>query len=504
MAKYNRLYTAVATGADGETGPMGPTGPQGLSGPSGTPGSTGAQGNTGIQGFTGVQGPAGSDGATGATGPAGNDGAQGFTGPEGASGATGPQGSNGAQGPTGTTGFTGPQGASGVDGASGPSGVPGFTGATGPIGNTGAAGSSGNDGQDGATGSTGPQGETGATGPSGNDGIYGSTGPTGPQGSTGPAIGLSYAETVGDGVETEFTITHGLGTEDISVSARLLSTNEVVSVYVEIIDSNSITVGAIPAVDTDDLRVLVMAPGAAGISSVGATGPQGATGVGATGSVGATGASGPDATAAITAHDGSGTAHSDIRALIGAHSTIVPRVVGEWYSMAGPLATAHIGGSIISGRLTCIPVLLHAGTIDRIGVITSTAGAGTTWRLGVYPAGPNGLPDGQARMLDAGTVDMGATAGLLPITVSLSVSVSGIYWLAALGDAHSANPTVFAWSAQSVAGTGLIGTPTKTAFGADRSFFCRTVTGVTPGAIPTTCPTLLWHDSAPKIVVRAS
>lgn len=121
MAKYNRLYTAVAIGADGEAGPMGPTGPQGSSGPSGVPGSTGAQGNIGIQGFTGVQGPAG------------NDGAQGFTGPEGASGATGPQGETGATGPSGndgiygSTGPTGPQGPTGI-GSAGP------TGATGPAG----------------------------------------------------------------------------------------------------------------------------------------------------------------------------------------------------------------------------------------------------------------------------------------------------------------------------------------------------------------------------------
>lgn len=195
---------------------------------------------------------------------------------------------------------------------------------------------------------------------------------------------------------------------------------------------------------------------------------------------------------------------AQVKADLGSIGFIAPRVVGEYYTMPGPLATAHLGGSISSGRLTCIPVLLHAGAIDRLGVITSAAGSGTSWRVGIYPAGANGLPDGEARVVDAGSIDMGATAGVLVSTVSVSVGVTGVYWLAALGVADSSAPTVFGWNAQAAVVPYMLGHPTKTAFGADRGLWCRTATGVSTSAIPATCPSLVWHDSAPKIIARAA
>jgi hypothetical protein len=184
---------------------------------------------------------------------------------------------------------------------------------------------------------------------------------------------------------------------------------------------------------------------------------------------------------------------------------VVPRIVGEWYSTRGPLTTAVIGGTnATTGRLQVIPVYLHAGTLDRIGVYTTAAGAGTTWRLGIYPSGSNGLPDGQTVLLDAGTVNMGATAGLLAITISQSIATAGLYWLACLSDAYSANPTVHAWNAQSMPIPELQGTPTFFAATPERSGWMRTLTGVTTGAIPATCPTMLWGNSAPKIAVRTA
>ena len=184
---------------------------------------------------------------------------------------------------------------------------------------------------------------------------------------------------------------------------------------------------------------------------------------------------------------------------------VAPRVTGEWYSTRGPVATAVLGGTnATTGRIQCIPVYLHAGTIDRIGVYTTSAGSGTTWRLGIYPSGTDGLPDGQARLIDAGTVDMGATAGLLAITISQSIATAGLYWLVCLSDAYSANPTVYAWNAQSMPIQELEGMPTSFASNPERSGWMRTATGVTTGSIPSTCPTLAWGNSAPKIAVRAA
>lgn len=184
---------------------------------------------------------------------------------------------------------------------------------------------------------------------------------------------------------------------------------------------------------------------------------------------------------------------------------VVPRITGEWYSVDAPLPSAVIGGSLaLAGRLTLLPVYLHAGTIDRIGVYTTSAGSGTTWRLGIYPSGTDGLPDGQARLLDAGTVDMGATAGLLAITISQSIATAGLYWLAALCDAYSANPTVSSWNASSFATPTLTGVTTPMLNATAGSAFCRSLTGVTTGSIPSTCPSMNWHVSAPKIAVRAA
>jgi hypothetical protein len=184
---------------------------------------------------------------------------------------------------------------------------------------------------------------------------------------------------------------------------------------------------------------------------------------------------------------------------------VVPRITGEWYSTRGPVATAFFGGTnATTGRIQCIPVYLHAGTIDRIGVYTTSAGSGTTWRLGIYPSGTDGLPDGQARLIDAGTVDMGATAGLLAITISQSIATAGLYWLVCLSDAYSATPTVYAWGAQSMPIQELEGLPTFFASNSERSGWMRTATGVTTGSIPSTCPTLAWGNSGPKIAVRAA
>jgi hypothetical protein len=99
---------------------------------------------------------------------------------------------------------------------------------------------------------------------------------------------------------------------------------------------------------------------------------------------------------------------------------------------------------------------------------------------------------------------MGATAGLLAITISQSIATAGLYWLAALCDAYSANPTVSSWNALSFATPTLTGVTTTMVNATAGSAFCRTLAGVTTGSIPSTCPSMNWHVSAPKIAVRAA
>lgn len=328
---------AGATGpvaATGATGPTGETGPQGIVGSTGSTGPTGETGPIGITGATGPlgsSGPTGPQGSTGATGPIGASGADSTVpGPQGSTGATGAQGSTGATGftgadstipgPQGSTGSTGATGPFGGTGPTGPQGFTGAQGATGSIGETGFTGPQGIEGPSGATGPVGstgvqgPDGFTGATGATGSQGIAGAsgaTGATGPQGltgPTGPALGQSYAENFGDGVETEYVITHNLDSTDVLVAVKKTSTNEFADALIEVIDADSVRITATPAPAVDSLRVIIAAPTAMGTVSQGATGPTGPAGsdgiIGIDGSTGATGPQGATGPAGASGSNG--------------------------------------------------------------------------------------------------------------------------------------------------------------------------------------------------------
>lgn len=244
-----------------------------LVGPTGSTGATGATGPQGVPGATGATGPAGPTGATGATGSTGAAGSNGTNGTNGTNGNTVLSGSGVPGGGTGVNGdyyvdttahaIYGPKTAgawgssTSLIGPTGATGATGSTGATGPTGSTGAAGTNGTNGTNGNTilnGTVAPVaqgvngdfyidtvaklvygpktagvwgsgtsyvGPTGATGATGSTGATGATGPTGPTGATGPAgAGGSYSQDIGDGVNTVFTITHGLATRDVSVVVR--------------------------------------------------------------------------------------------------------------------------------------------------------------------------------------------------------------------------------------------------------------------------------------------
>lgn len=70
-------------------------------------------------------------------------------------------------------------------------------------------------------------------------------------------IVTGYAETVGDGSATSFTITHNLGTDDIMTAMYEVASGECVACQVTRDSINQITIGAFPAPATNDLRILV-------------------------------------------------------------------------------------------------------------------------------------------------------------------------------------------------------------------------------------------------------
>ena len=150
------------------------------------------------------------------------------------------------------------------------------------------------------------------------------------------------------------------------------------------------------------------------------------------------------------------------------------------------------------GRMAAIPVVLPAGTATRL-TVTCSANAASTWRLGIYPADPTtGLPDGQAPLVDGGTINL-STGNIIFATISQALP-GGLYWVAALADAYTATPTVYA-SAGSATGAFPVILPQSTALNGAANWTLH-ATGVTPGTLPNPCPPMTPSYNAPRITVR--
>ena len=98
-----------------------------------------------------------------------------------------------------------------------------------------------------------------------------------------------------------------------------------------------------------------------------------------------------------------------------------------WYLPLGSTSTTT--GTVTIDRMFCMPWRVpNTISIDRIGCeITSTGGAGSVVRLGVY-RDDNGLPG--ALVVDAGAGVNGTSATVQSITISATELVRGNYWLA--------------------------------------------------------------------------
>ena len=135
---------------------------------------------------------------------------------------------------------------------------------------------------------------------------------------------------------------------------------------------------------------------------------------------------------------------NQVWSLIGRPTGMFPKLQpasGNWFSQSGQKGSTNAGMGGV-GVFQAHPVWLARGTLDRIAVST-TAAAASTWRLGIYKQNPYALTDdpaGLAPLLDAGTVNMNATAGVQAITINQAIE-EGIYWLAVLVEAFTAQPS---------------------------------------------------------------
>lgn len=181
----------------------------------------------------------------------------------------------------------------------------------------------------------------------------------------------------------------------------------------------------------------------------------------------------------------------------------IPASSGNWYGGLGQQAAAQTG-MVANGTFQSHPVWLAKGVLDRIAVSTSVA-AVSTWRLGIYKQNPYALTDDAAGiepLLDAGTVNMNATAGVQAITISQAIE-EGIYWLAALVDSYTAQPTYHTWNYGSHTQPQIFGLPL------DMSSLSRFRVGKTygstfpTGSMPTfPASSISWAGVVPRIAVR--
>ena len=112
-----------------------------------------------------------------------------------------------------------------------------------------------------------------------------------------------------------------------------------------------------------------------------------------------------------------------------------------WFTDTGAGASSStLHYLLAAGWQTWLPVRLTPGTYDRIAV-HSTVAAVSTWRLGIDSSTSQFRPG--TNLLDAGTVDMSATAGTQAITISFVVAATDWFWLRVKCDAFTASPTAF-------------------------------------------------------------
>ena len=148
------------------------------------------------------------------------------------------------------------------------------------------------------------------------------------------------------------------------------------------------------------------------------------------------------------------------------------------------------------GRMTLTPVVLPAGTATRL-TVAITANAASTWRLGLYPAGASGLPDGLSPVVDGGTI---STASGSVVYASISeVLPAGLYWAAALCEAYTATPTVYGSGGAATGAFPVLLPQTSALNGAP--IWTLFASGVSTGALPA-CPTMTPSYNAPRVTVR--
>jgi hypothetical protein len=122
-----------------------------------------------------------------------------------------------------------------------------------------------------------------------------------------------------------------------------------------------------------------------------------------------------------------GTASFVAAAAGGALGNATGNKSGTWFTPSMVVGTGAQVGTTTLNKAQVIPILLRAGTLDRIGCNQATnPTAGEFFRLGIYSDDGNGYPG--ALLVDGGQV-LRATSGFKTVTINQAIT-TGIYWIA--------------------------------------------------------------------------
>lgn len=108
-------------------------------------------------------------------------------------------------------------------------------------------------------------------------------------------------------------------------------------------------------------------------------------------------------------------------------SLIAGKLSGAYYSIVH-FGTVQTSSGLTQSRLYYLPILLRAGTIDRLAVRCVATAASNVARVGLYASdGTTLLPTGAA--LADQSLSLSAATGLVEATVSISIATTGRYYL---------------------------------------------------------------------------
>ena len=191
----------------------------------------------------------------------------------------------------------------------------------------------------------------------------------------------------------------------------------------------------------------------------------------------------------------------DTRGGDGCDHRVTPEA-GDVLSIQGTSGSAA-AAFILTTTIYAHPLWLAAGAIDRLGVYHTVNGAGTSWRVTLFPSSAlTGKPVGEAPLLDGGVLDMSTGAVAFnwnPVTYT--IPRDGIYWAAVQGVTASSAPSAHRIAFNSTNAQPLLHGVPVNAFSVGRQQL-GLMAPVASTAAPGAFPTANWDDTVVRCFVR--